>query len=244
MHNASYPKLKDRCWLIWIARISVLTSAVGVLIISYFFYDPNYYPINISGVNQQVSQAIIYGGSLLVLTGLMWLWPGTGSALALLWIFFRLVQDFSIPRTLPPLPLYFSIYTMFIVGSSICLITSLMEKKVSRTTTRINVRIRWVARILTIVSVIAFVIAFTYITQPTWFLGVLIPVVLLTGTAWIWPLPSGVLMILASVIALINIMPMNYDIDAKMALVVPWLILLAGGILYLIAAWMQKRRFH
>lgn len=237
---ADTAKTKNSKRMLWVARILVFASALGVLISSYFFYDPHYYPIPIYGVNQQVSQAILYGGSLLVLAGFMWLWPGVGSALALLWTFFRLVQDSSISGILPPLPLYFSLYGMFIVGSSLYLITSLLETKAPRTTSGANIRIRWAARILTIVSMIAFAIAFIFITRPTWFLGVLIPVVVLAAVAWIWPVPGGISIIVAGGIALANILPMHYDIDAKMALVIPWLILLAGGALYLILAWREK----
>jgi len=228
--------------LTWIARILTLTSAVGVFISSYIFYDPHVYPFTISGISQQFSQAIISGGSLLVFAGLMWLWPGAGSLLALLWVFFRFTQDFSITRTLPPLPLYFSLYGLFIVGSIIYLVTDLLKEKAPRTISRTGIRIRWVARILTLISVTTFIIAFTCITRPVWFLLVVIPVVLLTGVAWVWSVPGGVLTILASIIALVNIVPMHYDIDAKMALVVPWLIFLAAGVLYLIAAWIQRRQ--
>jgi len=226
--------------LIWIARILVLASAVGVFISSYIFYDPHYYPFTISGISQQFSQAILYGGSLLVFAGLMWLWPRVGSIPALLWVFLRFIQD-SI-HTLPPLPLYFSLYGMFIVGSVIYLITDVLKEKAPQTIPRTGVRIRWAARILSLVSLATFAITFTSIIRPVWFLAVVIPVVPLAGAAWFWSVPGGVLMIVGSIIALVTIVPMHYDIDVEMALVVPWLIFLAAGVLYLISAWIQKRR--
>jgi hypothetical protein len=227
---------------IWIARILVLASAVGIFISSYIFYNPHYYPFTISGISQQFSQAVLYGGSLLVLAGLMWLWPIVGSIPALLWVFFRFIQDFGTVHTQMPLPLYFFLYGMFIVGSVLYLITDVVKEKAPRTAFETIVRVRWVARILSLVSLAGFAIAFTWITRPVWFLAVVIPVVPLAAIAWFWSVPGGVLLILGSIIALVTIVPMHCDFDVKMARVVPWIIFLVAGVLYLISVWMKKRQ--
>ncbi len=228
-------------WFLWLARALVLASAVGVFISIYFFYDPHFYPFTITGISQPFSQAILAGGSLLVLTGLMWFFPGVGSVLALLWLLFRFIQDFSVLHDLPPLPLYFSLYGMFIVGSVMHLVIAVLKEKVPGTAARAGIRLRWAARILSLVSLAAFIIAFSCVTRPAWFLLVLVPVILLAAVAWFWSVLGGVLMIAGSVIALVNILPMNYDTFYLMALVVPWIIFGVAGILYLISGWLRRR---
>lgn len=228
--------------LTWIARILVLTSAVGIGISSYIFYVP-YVDINIfSGMSLQLNQAILYGGSLLVLAGLMWLWPGAGSIVALLWVFFRFTQDFGITHTQTPLPLYFSLYGMFIVGSVIHLITAVLKEKAPRTASETGVRIRWVARILSLTSLLAFVIALTCVGRLWLFPLVAFLVIPFAGVAWFWSLPGGVFIIVGVIVALFSIMDLGYDIERKIALIVPSLILLASGVAYLISAWMQRRQ--
>jgi hypothetical protein len=228
--------------LVWLARALVLASAVGVFISIYFFYDPHFYPFTIAGISQPFSQAILAGGSLLVLAGLMWFWPRVGSVLALLWVFFRFMQDFSVLHTLPPLPLYFSLYGMFLVGSVMHLIIPVLRPKAPRAASKAGMWFRWAARILSLISLAAFIIAFSCVTRPAWFLLVIVPVIPLVAAAWFWSVPGGVIMIVGSVIALVNIVPMSYDLDAKLALVVPWIIFLAAGILYLVSAWVRRRR--
>ena len=97
--------------LTWIARILVLASVVGIFISSYIFYNPVYYPFTVSGISQPFSQAIFYGGSLLVFAGFMWLWPGASSIIALLWVFFIFMREFGIAQT--PLPLYFFLLDVY-----------------------------------------------------------------------------------------------------------------------------------
>jgi hypothetical protein len=229
-------------WLLWLARALVLASAVGVFISIYFFYDPHFYPFTITGISQPFTQAILAGGSLLVLAGLMWFWLGVGSVLALLWLFFRFIQDFSVLHNLPPLPLYFTLYGMFVVGSVMHLVIAVLRLKAPRAAFKAGIWLRWAARILSLISLAAFIIAFSCITRPTWFLLILIPVIPLAAVAWFWSVPGGVIMIAGSIVALVNIVPMSYDIGVKMALVVPWIIFLVAGVLYLISAWVQRRR--
>jgi hypothetical protein len=228
-------------WLVWLARALVLASAIGVFISIYFFYDPHFYPFTITGISQPFSQAILAGGSLLVLAGLMWFWPGVGSVLALLWLFFRIIQDFLVLKTMPPLPLYFTLYGAFLAGSVMHLIMSVLRPKVPGTTPKAGIRLRWTARILSLVSLAGFIITFSCITRPAWLLLVLIPVILLTAAAWFWSVSGGVIMIVGSIIALVNILPMNYDTFYLMALVVPWIIFGVAGILYLISGWLRRR---
>ncbi len=107
---------------------------------------------------------------------------------------------------------------------------------------RASARLRWAARILSLVSLAAFIITFSCITSPAWFLLVLVPVIFLAAAAWFWSIPGGVIIIAGSVIALVNIVPMNYDTFYLMALVVPWIIFGVAGILYLVSGWLRRRR--
>jgi hypothetical protein len=237
--------------LTWIARILVLAAAVGIGISSYVFYVP-YVDVNIfSGLSWQLNQAILYGGSLLVLAGLMWFWPGASSILALLWVFFRFMQDFGITQTQTPLPLYFFLYGMFIVGSVIHLITAVLKKKAikdvvkekaPRTAFETSVRIRWVARILSLVSLVAFAIALTCIGRPEWLILALIIVIPFVGAAWVWSVQGGIFIVLGAIFAMFGMMSTDYGTNIKMAVAVPCLILLASGVLYLISAEMQRGR--
>jgi peptidoglycan/LPS O-acetylase OafA/YrhL len=228
--------------LTWIARILVLAAAVGIFISSYIFYDPHYYPFTVSWISQEFSQAILYGGSLLVLAGLMWLWPGASSIIALLWVFFWFMQDFGITHTQTPLPLYFFLCGMFIVGSVIHLITAVLKEKTPRTVSKAGVWVRWAARILSLASLVAFVIALACIGRLWLFPLVAFLVIPFAGIAWFWSLPGGIFIVLGVVVALFSIMDLGYDIERKIALIVPCLILLVSGVLYLISAWMQRRR--
>jgi hypothetical protein len=106
---------------------------------------------------------------------------------------------------------------------------------------RASARLRWAARILSLVSLAGFIITFSCLTRPAWFLLVLIPVIILTAAAWFWSVSGGVIMIAGSIIALVNILPMNYDTFYLMALVVPWIIFGVAGILYLISGWLRRR---
>ena len=101
-----------------------------------------------------------------------------------------------------------------------------------------NGRIKWAARFTTLAAVILLIIVFVFLTRPVWFLLPLILPVLFVGIVWLLPVPElGAVIVIGSIVALVNIVPMNYDIGYRIALVAPWVIFLAGGVLYLIIAW-------
>ena len=99
-------------------------------------------------------------------------------------------------------------------------------------------RIKWAARFTTLTAVIILFIVFVFITRPVWFFLPLILPMFVVGILWLLPVPElGAVIVIGSIAALVNIVPMNYDIEYRIALVSPWLIFLAGGVLYLIIAW-------
>jgi len=104
-------------------------------------------------------------------------------------------------------------------------------------------RIKWAARLISLAAVIILGMVFALITDPVWFLFPLIFTALVVGFAWVLPVPEvfGPVMVIGSIAALINIVPMHYDIGYRIALVAPWIILLAGGVLYIILAWKSYR---
>ena len=104
-------------------------------------------------------------------------------------------------------------------------------------------RIKWAARFTTLAAVIILIMVFVFVTRPVWFIFPLIMTALVVGIAWLLPVPEvlGAVIVIGSIAALINIVPMNYDIEYRIALVAPWVILLAGGVLYLIIAWRSYR---
>ena len=140
---------------------------------------------------------------------------------------------------------------MFIVGSIIHLITAVLKKKAvedvvkekaPRAASKASMRVRWAARILSLVSLLAFAIALTCAGRTAWLFLALIIVIPFAGAAWVWSLPGGVFIILGVIAAIFGMMETDFDIGIKMLVVVPCLILLVSGVLYLISAWMQRRR--
>ena len=103
-----------------------------------------------------------------------------------------------------------------------------------------NERIKWAARFTTVAAVIILIIVFAFITDPVWFMLPIIFSVIVTGAAWLLPELSG-LIVIGSVVALVNIFPMNYDIEYKIALIAPWVVFLVGGALYLVTVWRAYR---
>ena len=100
-------------------------------------------------------------------------------------------------------------------------------------------RIKWAARLITLSAVIILIIVFVFITRPVWSLFPIILSALIVAMAWALPVPEvfGSVIVIGSIAALINIFPMHYDVGYKIALVVPYIVFLAGGILYLLMAW-------
>ena len=127
MVGASYRRFMSRNWLLWIARILLLASAVSILIASCYFYNPRNFPF--SNLSPQTGQTLLYGGLVLAIAGFAWLWPAPDGLLMLLFVipaFYNLYEsnyDFQIK-----LPAYI-LCLVFLASGVLYLITAWRQRR-------------------------------------------------------------------------------------------------------------------
>ncbi len=237
--TADTASMKNSKKFLWIAQAGLVTSTLGIFIASYAFYAPSYYPFG-SHIDQQIGQALLYGGVLLGITVFTWIWPIAGGIIATLYSVIKLIQGFSPePLTLMPVPVYVLLYGLFLAGGMTNMILRLTQGKPEHTSYPAIKRTRWAVRFITIASIIVFVIIYTLISPWGWVI-ITIPALVTVGVAWFWPAPGGFLMLLFSIPAFYNLYESNYDFSLKLPAYILCFIFIVSGVLHLIIAWRQR----
>jgi len=226
-------------WL-WIAIGSLLIATLAMFIASYEFYAPHYYPFS-SHTDQQIGQALLYGGILLSISLFTWVWPIAGGVMATLYSVIKLIQGFSPePLTLVPVPVYVLLYGLFLAGGIANMTLGLMREKPEGTREFAIKQTRWIARITACAPIVLTPIVYT-LMYPSWFAFGAIPGLITVGIAWLWPAPGGFLMLLLTIPGFYNLFESNYDFQMKLPAYILCLIFVASGFLHLFIAWRERR---
>jgi len=226
--------------LLWIARACLVVSTLGIFIASYVFYAPYYYPFG-SHIDQQIGQALLYGGVLLGITVFTWIWPIAGGIIAMLYSVIQLVGRFpQEPLTLMPVPVYILLYGLFLAGGMTNMILGLIGEKPERAKQFAIKRALWVARITAFVPIVLTVISYTLIYPMPFVFGA-IPGLITAGIAWFWPAPGGFLMLLLTIPGFYALFESNWDFQQKLPAYILCLIFIASGFLHLVIAWRERR---
>ncbi len=217
----------------------------------YYLYNPNFHT---HGFSQSVGQALYLGVPLLVIAGLSWFWPAPGGITGLIiqmwplnfWLIF-LVTAFAPHRPAYYLAPYAIVYGLFLVGAILHLVVGLGQRVTYRQS-KAGTWLRWAARIVTFACLV------TYSFIPPFFghlgswgyegstaVAALIGFWVLTGIAWVWSAPGGILIMLFSIMGF-QAIPGVRDIERERLLFILYGIFLAGGILHLISAWLRRGR--
>jgi len=242
MIDESYPRVQSDKWLRWIAYICLFVSAFGILVASYFFYNPRNFPF--SGLmSPQAGQTLLYGGLVLAIAGFTWRWSGAGGIIAILYGVFEIFRFWRMvhyPITLIPAPLFTVLYGVFIIGGILGLLVGLRQKKAPYPETITDKRLRWAARIIAFATIIVFIIAYVFIYPPLVFLT--IPVLFIIGIAWLWPAPGGFLMLLVGIPSFYPLHEVGWDFQWKWPIYILLLVFITSGVLHLVIAWRRRKR--
>ena len=157
--------MKNSNKLLWIARIWLLAVALIILIVSCYFYQPRNYPLGMD-VSPQAGQTLVYGGIVLAIAGFAWLWPGACGVVAIFYGVYKIFEFWSFlhfPKTLIPVPAFYLLYGIFIIGGILNLLASLRLKVTPRPKSTIIERLRWAARITAFAPIVIHVIIYTLV---------------------------------------------------------------------------------
>jgi hypothetical protein len=221
---------------LYLARILLMVSAVGILLASFLFPHPSYDPTSI-GLNPQLSQTLVYGGIAVFLALYSWWWPVFGGVITGLYGCYKLFGFLGnilsghnpFDRnlfTMIPAPAYYALYSVFVIGAILSIIAGLKTKTTYLEETDISGKLRIISLIMTLSSLIMAVLyafgLFIYITygSPTNPHGsvvgsmlYLVPLILiLTYIAWKWSAQGGLLEILFMVPLLVVILASNWEL--------------------------------
>ncbi len=239
---ADTAKTKNSKKFLWIARAGLVASTSAMFFASYIFYAPYYYPFS-SHTDQQIGQALLYGGILLGITVFVWIWPVVGGIIAVLYSVIKLVQvGTPEPITLIPMPVYIFLYVLFLAGGMTNMILGLIREKPERTRRFAIKRALWVARIAAFAPIVLNVIIYTLVYPMPFVFGA-IPGLITAGIAWFWPAPGGFLMLLLTIPGFYALFESNWDFQQKLPAYILCLTFIASGFLHLVIAW-RERRLH
>ena len=232
--------MKDSKKIIWIvARASLVIATLGMFIASYAFYAPYYYPFS-SHTNQQIGQALLYGGVFLGIAVFAWIWPIAGGIIATLYGVIKLIQGFSPePLTLMPIPVYVFLYMLFVIGGVLFMIWGLTRERLYADHSFLK-RTRWTARIAAFLPIVLTVFIYWLIYPSPFLLGA-IPGLITAGIAWFWLAPGGFLMLLLTIPGFYALFESNYDFTMKLPAYILCLVFIASGFLHIIIAWRERR---
>jgi len=225
--------------LLWTARICLGVSALAIILSSYFFYSLENLPA--WDLSPRVGQTLLYGGLVLVIAAFTLFWPGAGGAIAILYGFYKVLQfwgmeDYSL--TLIPAPLFNILYGLFIVGGILNLAVGLRQKTTLHALTTGEKRVLFIFRITTIAVVIVFAVVYILNYPPV----LLFPALFLVGIAWLWPVPGGILLVIASITGFVVLYPIDWDFQWKWPVFILLLVFYASGVIHLIIAWRNRKR--
>jgi len=184
---------------------------------------------------------------LVAITLYAWIWPTPGGAMAMLYGFFEFIGLFSNLASLSPIrsllvPAYFLLNAIFFAGGLLHIITGarqqLHAEKISFPESRLR-RMRWAARLMTVVPLIAFVVFFYPGHGLPWIIFFGIPAVVMIGIAWFWPELGGGLLVSYAIYTFFFVLGSGMGFETKLVLSVMWAVFLAGGILF---AYLGKRQ--
>jgi hypothetical protein len=226
-------------WL-WVSRILLIATALGIMATSYFFYEPMNF--SLSYVGPQVGQLITYGVPAAAVAAFAWFWPEAGGILAIMFGLFHLWQFEStplVPLTLTPAPVFGILQGLFIGGGILSLIAGLLKKPTPYTLTVRDKRIQRTATIIAFTTIAVFVIAYIFIYPPLIFFA--IPAFLIATIAWAWPTPGGILMLLISVPGFYPLTQQGWEILWKWPAYVLLTIFVISAVMHLVVAWKIRR---
>ena len=241
--DISHFKANSHNLLRWVARGFLLASALGVIIASYYFYHPENSLLGI-GLQPQIDQALFFGIPLLVIVGFAWMWPTAGGVVAITHGAYQIFQFWSFlefPLTSIPVPLFYALYGIFLVGGILSLATDSRQKATaSYPEPKIDRRMRWTARITTVATIVISIIVVTviYPRYMTW-VSMSILASIVAGIAWAWPAIGGMLIALFC-FRLIPVIA-NCPDEIKTISLVLYVMFLVGGVLHLVTAFSKQR---
>ena len=247
MADILYRKVKGPNRLLWIARICLFASAISILIVTYFFYAPYAYMHPFS--SPQIGQIVWRGGILLAIAGFAWRWPGPSGIVAIIYVCYELFVgitrygwDPTHPPLLIPLAVYSALYGTFLAGGILHLIVGLRQKIVFLyPESQADKQIRRAAHITSVATIATFAVIYSVIYLQWWVFGC-IPALIFVASAWKWPAPGGILMLLLSVPGYYMLYDSNADFQTKLPAYILGIIFMLGGVLYLVTGWRQRKR--
>jgi hypothetical protein len=226
--------------LIWISRILLVAAALGIILTSYYYYEPRAFPLGMD-VSAQLGQLITLGGLIAAVTAFTWFWPEAGGIIAILvglfnvWRFGTPWMVIPVRITGTPMPVYYLLYVMFIGGGILSLIAGFNRKRIPYTPTRSMEKLLQTARIIACVTIVVFIISYIFIYPPLIFFTV--PAFIIVAIAWRWPTPGGILMLIISVSGIYPLIQVGWEISWKWPIYVLLVVFISSAIMHLIVAW-------
>jgi hypothetical protein len=230
--------------LLWISRIVMVAAALGIMLTSYFFYEPRNFPLGMR-VSAQLGQLVAYGGPVALVTAFAWFWPEAGGIVTILvglfsiWRFGAPWMVVGVRITGTPMPVYYLLYVLFIGGGILSLIAGLNRKRVPYTPTRFMEKFQQAARIMALATIGVFMAAYIFIYPPLIFFAV--PAVLIVTIAWRWPTPGGILMLAISAPGFYPLIQVGWEISWKWPIYVLLVVFISSAVMHLIVAWQIRK---
>jgi hypothetical protein len=232
--------MKSSKKLLWIGHACLLVSVLAMPVVTYF------HPLNIPfhGLRPIVWPHVWL---LVAITIYAWIWPTPGGAMAMLYGFFEFLGLFSSLASLSPIrswlvPAYFLLTAIFLAGGFLHIITGARQpphaERISYPESRLR-RVRWAARLMTVVALVAFIVFFYPDHGLPWIIFGGIPAVVMIGIAWFRAKLGGALLVAYAIYTFFFILGSGMGFETKLVLSVMWAVFLAGGILF---AYLGKRQ--
>ena len=248
--------MKEGSKLLWIARSSLLASAVGILLASFFFYNPRNYAFGIN-FSPQISQMLLYGGFVLLIALFAWWWPIPGGIIAVLYGTYKFLEYFRFidyPLTMVPIAAYCILYGVFITGGVLSIRAGLKIPTAQPPEADVYEWLRQAARITTAAPVIvaiiysiglaAVIMLRISLYSPDSLLSGMIflsPLLLVvTYIAWRWSAPGGLLALATGIPVLLGILSSNWGMAYEIPYTLFCGVFITGGILHLLWAFLTR----
>jgi len=160
--------------------------------------------------------------------------------MAMLYGLFEFLGLFSSLASLSPIrswliPAYFLLTAIFFAGGFLHIITGARQpphaERISYPESRLR-RVRWAARLMTVVALVAFIVFFYPDHGLPWIIFGGVPAVVMIGIAWFRPKLGGALLVAYAIFTFFFILGGGMGFGTKLMLSVMWAIFLAGGILF------------
>ncbi|MFC1945988.1 hypothetical protein ACFLW1_02185 [Chloroflexota bacterium] len=230
--------------LLWTARACLVISLLTISILSYYYYPQNSHPSFWEQLGLPMAHVLQYGGPLIFLTIFTWVFPAAGGICSIFYFIFQIISFYSgFPETKAyrfPTPLHFPLQGLFFLGGVINVYVGIVERWRRPPGNLVSKQLLWTARVTALAPVVINVILHWFIFPASFLLGS-IPGLIITGIAWFWPAPGGLLMLLITLPGSYLLFESNWDFQQKLPVYIFLVVFTLSGLLHLYAAWLGRK---